>query len=46
MRTSVVRFMMDSSRPSGRVIVSCGKSISTSCGQRQANGIEKQWRKP
>ena len=30
MLTKVVRFMMDSSRPSGRVMVSWGKSISTS----------------
>lgn len=29
-RTRVVRFMMDSSRPSAVVIVSCGKSMSTS----------------
>ncbi len=28
--TRVVRFMMDSSRPSGSVMVSCGKSMSTS----------------
>ena len=26
----MVRFMMDSSRPSGSVMVSCGKSMSTS----------------
>ena len=30
MLTKVVRFMMDSSRPSGRVMVSWGKSMSTS----------------